>query len=88
MLDWILLLKSFLLSWFIVRFDPIQWLLDLLPNNIIKYILVTVTTCLKCSNFWIGLILTGDIFIASGMAFFGMLYDKSIGKWETSIKLN
>jgi hypothetical protein len=88
MIDYIILIKVFFLSWFIVRFEPIQWILDLLPNNILKYILITMTTCLKCSNFWIGLILCQDIFIASGMAFIGMLYEKTIGKFETSIKLN
>ena len=88
MIDYILMIKIFLLSWMIVRFEPIQWCLDLLPNNLFKYIIVTMTSCLKCSNFWIGLILSGDIFIASGLAFIGMLYEKTIGNWETKIKLN
>jgi hypothetical protein len=87
-MEYLILLKIFLLSWFIVRFEPIQWCLELLPNNLFKWILVVMTTCLKCSNFWIGLFLTGNIFISSGMAFIGMLYEKTIGKWETKIKFN
>ena len=88
MTEYLILLKIFFLSWMIVRFEPLQWLLDLLPNNLFKYIIITMTTCLKCSNFWLGLILTGNIFLASGMAFIGMLYEKTIGSWETKIKLN
>lgn len=88
MIDYIILLKIFFLSWFIVRFEPLQWILDLLPNNIFKYVIITMTTCLKCTNFWLGLILTQDILLASCMAFTGMLYEKTIGSWETKIKLN
>jgi hypothetical protein len=82
------MIKCFLLSWMIVRFEPIQWLLELLPNKLYKWILITLTSCLKCSNFWISFIFIHDIFIAAGMAFIGMLYEKTIGTWETKINFN
>jgi hypothetical protein len=82
------MIKCFLLSWMIVRFEPIQWLLELLPNKLYKWILITLTSCLKCSNFWISFIFIHDIFIASAMAFIGMLYEKTIGTWETKINFN
>jgi hypothetical protein len=88
MSEYLVLLKVFFLSWMIVRFEPLGWILDLLPKGLPKYLLIVLTTCLKCSNFWLGLILTGDIFISSGLAFIGMLYEKTIGKWETTIKFN
>lgn len=88
MIDYLLMTKVFFLSWFIVRFEPVSWLVDLLPNNIFKYIIVVLTTCLKCSNFWMTLLFTHDIFLASIMAFIGMLYEKTIGSWETKIKFN
>lgn len=88
MIDYILLVKTFLLSWIIARLEPIQWCLELLPNKLYKWILITLTSCLKCSNFWVGIIFTHDIFLASAMAFIGMLYEKTIGKWETTIKIN
>lgn len=88
MIEITLLIKIFLLSWVLVRFEPIQWFIELLPNNIIKYTVVLLTSCLKCSNFWIGFLLSGDIFIGAGMSFFGMLYEKTLGKWETKIEFN
>jgi hypothetical protein len=86
--NYILLAKLFFVCWFITRFEPIQWFIELLPNSFIKNIIIILTTCLKCCSFWLSLAFTGDIFIASIMAFVGMLYEKTIGKWETTIKFN
>lgn len=83
-----IMLKIFILSWWISKFEPIQWGLDSLPDNVIKYFLILMSTCLKCSSFWVGLIMTGNIFIACFAAFLGMIYTKTIGNWENTIKIN
>ena len=55
----ILLLKIIGLAWLITTFAPLQWVLETLPNNIFKYIIVLLTTCIKCCSFWTGLIIGG-----------------------------
>ena len=70
----IIIFKILLLSKFITSFDPLQWILDILPNKMWKYILVVIATCFKCCSFWIGLIITGDIFIAAGASYLAYLY--------------
>ena len=70
----IILLKILLLSKFITGFEPLQWILDILPNKMWKYILVVISTCFKCCSFWIGLTITGDVFIAAGASYLAYLY--------------
>ena len=70
----ITIFKILLLSKFITGFEPINWILELLPNKLWKYILVVITTCFKCCSFWIGLCLTGDVFIAAGASYLAYLY--------------
>jgi hypothetical protein len=92
--------KVFILSWFITRFEPLQWFISKLfliefsekfnklnkIKNELKFLLETLTTCMKCTSFWLALILTQDIYLSSISSFIGMLYEKTIGKWETKIK--
>lgn len=70
----IIIFKCLLLAKFITSFEPFQWLIDLLPNNIGKYILVVLTSCLKCCAFWTTLLISGDIFIAAGAFYIAYLY--------------
>lgn len=58
-MDYILLLKILGLAWTITSFAPISWLVELLPNNMFKYILVLLTSCFKCCSLWVGLIMGG-----------------------------
>lgn len=55
----ILILRIIGLAWMITSFAPLQWLLDLLPNNLFKYTIVLLTSCIKCASFWIGLAMGG-----------------------------
>ena len=54
---------------FITGFDPLQWVLDALPNKLWKYFLVVMTSCFKCASFWITLSITGDVFISAGVSY-------------------
>ena len=87
MVETILMIKLFLLAWVITRFEPIQMLLELLPDNLFSNLIRLLTTCLKCVLFWSVLIFTGDIFLASGMAFIGFWYDKIIAPIENKVRL-
>ena len=84
----LLLIKLLLLSWFITSFEPIQMLLDLLPDKIYWNILKLITSCLKCCAFWITFIYTGDIFMASGISLVAAIFDKTINSWLHRVRLN
>ena len=60
--------KILLLSHFIVKFEPIQWVLDLIRiriksndiiGNLVINVLTVLTTCHKCCSLWLGLCLFG-----------------------------
>jgi len=77
----------FLISFLITHFDPLAWLIDLLPNNFIKSLLVILFGCIKCISFWITLGYTRNIFYAALMFFIVFWWDKIIGPYENRIKL-
>ena len=58
-MEYIEILKILALSQVITTFSPIGWILELLPNNMVKYVLVVLTSCLKCCALWLGLCLYG-----------------------------
>jgi len=80
-------IKMFILSWMITRFQPLQIILEMLPNKLIYNFTKLLFSCLMCVSFWSTLIWTGDIFIASGVAFVGFWYDKIIGFYENRVRL-
>lgn len=87
MVETILMIKLFLLAWVITRFEPIQIVLELIPDNLVFNLLKLLVSCLKCVSFWLVLIFTYDIFLASGMAFIAFWYDKLISPIENKVRL-
>jgi hypothetical protein len=81
------LISIWLLSWFITRFEPLQMTLELLPNKLLWNLIKLLTSCLKCVSFWITLGYTGNIILASGIAFISFWYDKFIGPIERKVRL-
>ena len=81
------LIGIWLVSWFITRFEPLQMVLELLPNKLIPNLFKLLVTCLKCVSFWLTLLWTGNIVYASGMAFISFFYDKFIGPIERKVRL-
>ena len=79
------LIKSFLFAWLITNFQPLKELIKLLPEGLIKFYTQTLFTCIKCASFWTCLILSHDIYLASGTAFIAYLYDWYVAP---KIKLN
>lgn len=60
MIDFIIeVLKGLGLAFVISNFAPLSWILDILKNNLFKYILVLLTSCWACCTFWTTLILFG-----------------------------
>lgn len=60
------IIKALLIGNLIVNFQPIQWILELLPKGLIKWTLIVLTSCFKCATTWTSLIITGDLYIAAG----------------------
>jgi hypothetical protein len=81
------LISIWLVSWFITRFEPLQMVLELLPNKLIYNLFKLLITCLKCVSFWITLAYTQNIVYASAMAFVSFWYDKFIGPIERKVRL-
>jgi hypothetical protein len=59
-----MIIKILLLGWFVSSFEPLSWLLNEIKWLWPKLILITITGCFKCSSFFIGLILSQNIWIA------------------------
>lgn len=83
----IILIKSFLFSWFITRFEPLQMIIEALPNKLVWNMIKLLFSCSKCLVFWVTTIMTGDIFIASGMSLFMVIFEKTFGRWENKVYL-
>ena len=81
------LIGIWLISWFITRFEPLQMVLELLPNKLLFNLFKLLITCLKCVTFWITLGYTQNIVLASGIAFVSFFYDKFIGPIERKVRL-
>jgi hypothetical protein len=80
--------KILLLAWFVTRFEPVQWIVDILfegKQDLTSKLLYLALTCSKCVAFWAGIILTQDIFLAIIASWLMVVYEKTIGKWENKI---
>jgi len=77
----LLILKVFLISWVITKYDPWFWFLDSISpyftkNHFTKLIynsIVLATSCLKCCSLYVGLIM-GGLFIGVASSFVAYLY--------------
>lgn len=78
--------KILVLSWLVTRFEPLQWLINLLPEKKIKYLLQDATTCMKCMSLYLGLLITFNIYIAALASFLSVIYSKTVGQWEQKVK--
>jgi len=81
-----ILLKIIPLAWFITTFSPYQDFLDRyikpkIPQSL-GYLRVALS-CFMCHSFWMILIYTQDIFLASAGAMFAYTFDRIIGSLKT-----
>jgi len=83
------IIKIFVISWFITRFQPIQvyigGVLEGINEGLFKKrpsiytlfgLLIKPISCIKCCAFWLGLITTGNIFISIIVSIIAHHYDK------------
>lgn len=82
-----LMTKLFFISWLITRFEPLQMILELLPDKLITNLIKLLLSCLKCVFMWMTLLTTGSIFLAAVGAFVAFWYDKFISPIENKVRL-
>ena len=86
-----LLIKSFLFSWFLINFEPINtYIIGTLEginkaiyNNykisILYFIVGKILTsynCPRCNGFWTGLIISSNIYVAIAVSILSLAWDK------------
>lgn len=82
----VILLKIYLVGWFISHFEPLldleNYLFGLLPEKYHEYYIIdgiySGLQCQKCLSFWITLIITGNIFFAIGLSMIAYIQMKFI----------
>ena len=84
----ILMIKSFLIAWFITRFEPLQVNLNLLPNNILFNMLSMALSCSKCCSLWTTLIITHNFYYAVATSMIMIFYEKTAGRLEKKVFVN
>lgn len=81
------LIYAVLVGWFITSFTPIHGIINLSIQSTKKYPLInfilsllhTIVSCMKCSTFWSGLIITeGDIYLSLIASLIASIYSKNI----------
>jgi hypothetical protein len=69
--------KILLIGWFLSELTTMYTTLK--GIKIKKFIdILNLMSCIKCNSFWVGLLLTGDIWYALAASFIGYLIDKFI----------
>lgn len=79
----IIILKAFLLGFFLAHFEPLQEALKPVKKRMKdKYFLVfylkTSMSCHKCLAFWSGLIMSGNLYFAIAASLIAFVFDKMI----------
>jgi len=74
----VLISKIIILTWFITE---IPGVIHTIKDNFnIWKLLKLIVTCMKCLSFWITLVVTQDIFIASATSWLAWQFDKHLNK--------
>lgn len=72
------ILKILLASWFITRFEPIKWFIEILPDNLIFNMIKYIPMCSKCFSFWFGLIYIHNFWLAALSSLIMVIVEKYI----------
>lgn len=82
-----IIIKIFILSWFLTRFKPIRIFFNILPDNILFKVIRYITTCIFCISFWLSILITNDIYLSCFTSFIAFWYDKLLSRYENRIYL-
>lgn len=85
MIDYILILKTILIVYTITRFEPLQMILELLPDNLIFNSIKLLFSCSKCLSLYLGSIIFLDLYVGMALSFFFTIFEKTIGNWLNKI---
>lgn len=78
-MDITIIIKGFLLGWFLANFEPLQsFLIKYVKPHIKWSYLNSALSCHKCIGFWITLIAFQDFYSASAVALLAFVFDKII----------
>lgn len=78
----LLVIKTFLISQFVVKFEPFTWVIDIIrlkisPENIFMNLVINIVnmliSCSKCCAFWTGLMI-GGIWVGLAASYISYLY--------------
>ena len=78
-----------LLAWFVTRFEPVQWVIEIMfegKDDIISKLLYLALTCSKCVAFWCGVLICGNIWISILASWLMLIYEKKIARFENKIE--
>lgn len=86
-------IKTFLLSHLITKFEPLHWTLDVLwdlkpKNQFLQVLLDTFrlgTSCMKCCSLWLG-IFTGGVWVGITTSFISYLYTQLLSPYIEKIR--
>lgn len=81
------ILKICLVVFTITRFQPLQFLLELLPDNLFYNSIKFLFSCSKCLSLWLGWILSGNVFIGMFLSFLFTIFERTVGRWLNRIDL-
>ena len=83
-----LMIKGFLIGWWLNRFQPIQVNLNLLPNNLFCNMIKLGLECSTCSVFWATLIVSHNFYYAVATSMLMIFYEKTLGRIEKRVYFN
>ena len=76
-MEYILIIKTLLIGWFISGFEPLQNFLDKYIKPKIKYTyLKNALSCHKCLAFWTGIIYFQDFYVGAGAALLAYILNR------------
>lgn len=81
-----IIIKILLFSYTITRFEPLEWVLELLPDKLLFNILKYILSCSRCLSFWFGWFYSGSFWIAAISSILMVIIEKTFGKWERTIE--
>ena len=90
-----IIITVFFYSWLITHFQPLQDIINIINtkrlNRPVKWFvnnILNIPKCMMCCGFWLMLIMSGSILMASIMAFSNFWYKKLLGYYEEYEKMD
>lgn len=80
--SWISFFKAILLTYIVIEFPVFKVIKEFLLKRVkfkyLSYFILKFFTCYKCSGLYIGLLVSGNVWIALGVSLALLIYDKNL----------